>query len=331
MSHRDVIAIGGSTGAIDALKQLCRQLPADLPAAIFVTVHVGAEGRNLLSDIFNGIGPLPSRTAVDGETVEPGRVYVASADHHLLVIDGVVRLGRGPRENLSRPAVDPLFRSIAVTYGPRAIGLVLTGKLNDGAAGLRDINRCGGVTIVQNPSDALAPDMPLGALRATDVDYRAPLGDLGDLLIRLVAEAPGPVLPIPRAIELEVDIALGRPCLTQTISQIADPATLSCPACGGVLSQIRDAPPSRFRCQVGHAYTAEALAEEQEGAVDEAIRIALRIIEERAVLTERMALDAQVAGRSRMEAELRKKAEEFDYYADLLRNAALRAVPQQQP
>lgn len=195
--------------------------------------------KDLLAEILNAHSGIPVTTAVDGEAVERRHVYVAPADHHLLVIDGVIRLGRGPRENLARPAVDPLFRSVGLNYGPRAVAIVLTGMLNDGAAGLADLKRCGGVTVVQNPSEAVAPDMPMGALRASDVDYRAPLEDLAALLVELTGEEAGPPILVPAEIRLEVDIALGLQIGSETMLTIANPVPISCPACGGVLSQIR--------------------------------------------------------------------------------------------
>jgi two-component system, chemotaxis family, protein-glutamate methylesterase/glutaminase len=310
MSHRDVIALGGSLGAVAALKHLLGKLPADFAAAVFVVIHVGARGKDLLAEIFNAHSEIPVTTAVDGEVVERGHVYVAPADHHLLVIDGVIRLGRGPRENLARPAVDPLFRSVGLNYGPRSVAVVLTGMLNDGAAGLADLKRCGGVTVVQNPSDAVAPDMPMGALMASDVDYRAPLEGLAALLVELTGEEAGPPIPVPAEIRLEVDIALGRQIGSETMLTIANPVPISCPACGGVLSQIKSWPPLRFRCQVGHAYTSEALAAESESAVDEALRVALRIIEERVTLSEKMAEDAHRSGFAAAAAANRRRANE---------------------
>ena len=292
-----------------------------------VVIHVGAGGRNLLAGILDEICPLPVSTAADDQALEDGHVYVAPADHHLLVIDGIMRLGRGPRENMTRPAIDPLFRSVGESYGPAAIGVVLSGRLNDGAAGLADMKQCGGVTVVQDPFDAQAPDMPLGALWSSEVDFRAPLRDLGTLITTLVHEAPGPRLPSPRRIALEVDIALGRPCLTSTIAQIGHPVALSCPQCSGVLSEIEAGPPLRFRCQVGHAFTAEVVADEQQGAVDEAIRVALRIVEERAFLLERMARDADRALRPKSAGDFLARAQELRGYADVLRNAALQAAP----
>jgi two-component system chemotaxis response regulator CheB len=303
------------------VKQLCGDLPGDLAANIFIVIHVGANGNNLLADVFDANSPLSITTAVDGEILRPGHVYVAPADHHLLVIGNEVKLGRGPRENMARPAIDPLFRSVAISFGPRAIAVVLTGMLNDGASGLADVKRCGGVTVVQNPADALAADMPMGALRGSDVDYRAPLSEMAALLIKLVGEEAGPAVDIPGNIASEVEIALGRRSDSEVLAKFSDPVGLSCPACGGVLSQIRRWPPLRFRCQVGHSYTAEALETEKEGTVDAAIRVALRIVEERAVLTQKMADDARQAGRVAAAASYEKRLNESRAYAATLRQA----------
>jgi two-component system, chemotaxis family, protein-glutamate methylesterase/glutaminase len=323
MGGRHIIAIGGSTGALSAMRRLCADLPANLDAAVFVTLHVGREGQNLIASILDKAGPLPVSTAADGEQVERGHIYVAPADRHLIVIDDVIRLGRGPRENMARPAVDPLLRSVGVSYGPRAIGAVLSGMLNDGAAGLSDLRRCGGLTVVQNPGDAEAPDMPLSALQACDVDHRAPIGDMAELLAALLNEPAGLPPAVPAEIALEVDIALGRPCLTETIAQFADPVALTCPDCSGVLSQVRRGPPLRYRCQVGHAYTAENMAKHQSDTLGEAIRIALRIVEERAVLAEKMAQDARLQGRDRSGNAFEAKAKELRQQADVLRASAL--------
>ncbi len=319
MVRRDIVAIGGSAGAVEATKRLLRDLPPDFQATVFVVIHVGNRGNDLLADVLGNNAGIPVKTAVDGDPVEPGRAYVAPADRHLLVIDDAVRLGHGPRENLARPAVDPLFRSVGASYGPRAVGVVLTGMLNDGAAGLADLKRCGGLTVVQNPSEAAAPDMPLGALRASDVDYRSPLADLAALLVRLTSEEAGPHHVVPRDVRLEVEIALGRPVDAEAVAKIADTAPISCPACGGVLSQVKSWPPLRFRCQVGHAYTSEALASETDGAVDGALRIALRIIEERTTLSEKMAEDARRSGLPAAAAANERRAKEGREYAEALR------------
>jgi two-component system chemotaxis response regulator CheB len=296
-------------------------LSRDLGATIFIVIHVGAEGRNLLADLFNAHSPLPVSIAADHDVPRRGNIYIAPADRHLMVVNGVMRLGHGPRENMSRPAIDPLFRSVAASFGSRAIGVVLTGMLNDGAAGLADIKRCGGLTVVQNPSDAMAPDMPSAALRAVDVDYRAPLADMSALLMHLVGQPAEPTTDVPADIWSEVMIALGRPCDSKVLATLADPVPLTCPDCGGVLSQIRRKTPLRFRCQVGHSYTAEVLSGVKEGALDEAIRIALRIMVERTVLLDKMAADARRAGRNASAASLERRVEQYRIQENVLRQA----------
>ncbi|MDB6453349.1 chemotaxis protein CheB [Falsirhodobacter sp. 20TX0035] len=325
MAGQRALGIGGSTGAIPVLRTILQQIPADFAAPIFVVVHVGGRGQDLLHNSLAAACTLPVLLAQDNVLALPGHVYVAPADHHLLVVDGCIRLGRGPRENMSRPALDPLFRSMASSYGSGAIGVVLSGNLNDGAAGLSAIKLCGGLTVIQNPGEAVAPDMPLGALAASDIDYRSPAANMGLLLARLVEEPPGPSVPTPPDIELEIDIALGRPCLSPTIAQIANPVTVSCPSCGGVMSEVHRGP-LRFRCQVGHGYTAEALAAEQEGSLDEALRVAFRIVGERVTLMERMAQEAGDAGRTHTRDDFLGKAAEFTRYVDILRSAALNGV-----
>lgn len=324
---REIIAIGGSAGSIHVIREICRALPTDLPASVVIAVHVGAGHRDLLAGVLEDGGALPASTAVDGEPLSHGHIYVAPADCHLLIDGQLVRLGRGPRENMARPAIDPLFRSAGVSAGPRAIGVLLSGMLNDGASGLADLKRCGGVTIVQNPLDAVESEMPRTALLASDIDYRAPGNDLAALVIRLCREEPGPTQVPPASIAVEVAIALGRPTDTPVIAEIADPAPLNCPGCGGTLSQIRRSP-LRFRCQVGHGYTAEALASEQEGSIDEAVRIALRVVGERAALMEKMKLDALEAGRFVAAAAYEERSQEYRRSAAVLMEVVLKGRPQ---
>jgi two-component system, chemotaxis family, protein-glutamate methylesterase/glutaminase len=323
LSNRDIVVIGGSSGASVPLREILGGLSANIPAAIFVVLHVPALGTGILSTLAGGAGKLAVGPAEHGLSIENGHVYLATPDRHLMLASGRVILGRGPPENMARPAVDALFRSAALHYGPRVIGVVLSGLLSDGAAGLSAIKRCGGVAVVQDPADAIADEMPRRALEATTVDLCVPSDRLGDVLSDLVCDEPGCAMPIPPEIRLEVEIASGEPIGSNSLIEIANPAALTCPACGGVLSKLKTGNLLRFRCQVGHAYTADALARHQEGRVDEALRVALRIIEERADLVHRMAEDARHSGRRAIARMYQAKAAEYREYADTIRQVML--------
>lgn len=324
MATCDIIAIGGSLGSIAALRRLMQELPPDFAATLLIVVHVGRDSNNLLATVFGRHSPLTVVTATDGAEVLPRHAYVAPAGRHMLVIDGVIRLGQGPRENLARPAIDPLFRSVATCYGARAVGVVLTGMLNDGASGLADVKRCGGIAVVQAPDDAEAPDMPRHALAATPVDHQVPMSDMAALLATLSTTQAGPPVAKPKAIATEVALALGVPSDTDLVMTLADPVPLTCPACGGVLSELRQKTPLRFRCQVGHSYTAEVLATEKEGAADEAVRVALRIMEERVQLTRKLAQNARASGLGYAAASYEKHMQESRDHAEVLRAAIFR-------
>lgn len=323
MSFHDVIAIGGSTGSLAVLQQIFTDLPSDLPAAVLIVRHV-AEAGDGLAAILAKAGRLPVKTAEDGEVIVPGRAYVAPPGRHLIVQEGAVCLGCGPRENMARPAVDPLMRSAALTYGPRVIGVILTGMLDDGAAGLAAIKRCGGITVVQDPPSAEAADMPVSALSATEVDYRFPANKLGRALALLAMEpTPPPLSGETNDIAWEVAIARGRPSNTSELARIARPVALSCPSCSGVLSQIADPSVLRFRCQIGHAYSAEALNSAQDEAVSEALGVALRVLEERHTLLSKMAGDARDRGRNLISQQFEERAAEYRTQADFIRKAFL--------
>ncbi|MDA9496836.1 chemotaxis protein CheB [Bradyrhizobium sp. CCBAU 11357] len=326
MANRDIIVIGGSAGATAPLKQILSRLPADLPAAVFIVLHIPAQGIGILSTVAGSAGPLPVRQAENGMKIEPGQIYLGAPDHHLLVTEDRIFLGRGPRENMVRPAIDALFRSAALSYGPRVIGVLLSGLLSDGASGLNAIKRCGGLAVVQDPADAISDEMPRRAMEATTVDLCVPGATMGDVLSELVREQAGVVLPIPPEIRLEVEIAAGERIGSDNLVSMADPVAVTCPACGGVLSEVKGARPMRFRCQVGHGFTADALAKEQEGRVDEAMRVALRIIEERAELMQRMAADGQRSGRAAVAEMYEARALEYREYADMIRRVVLKSL-----
>lgn len=322
MAKKDIIVIGGSAGSHSALKQIIGDLPADLPASIFIATHVPSHVGGYLAQLLEKSCAIPVLTAVDGQPIERNRIYVAVPDHHLLVIDGTVRLGNGPRENMARPAIDPLFRSAALSYGPRTVGVILSGLLNDGASGLGAIKACGGTAIVQNPLEAVEDQMPLAALETVDADQVAPASGLGHAISEVVTENAGPPVAPSESLQLEVEIASGARLGSEELLKIADAVPLTCPDCQGVLSEVRNEKPLRYRCQIGHAVTAE-IVDARADRVEEALRLALRVMEERVTLVARMAEDARRTGRSTVAHLYESRSEEYSRYAKVLRDAAV--------
>ena len=287
MTVKRIVVVGTSSGGVEALRGLAAGLPSDFAAPVCVVIHRHPHSAGLLAEILDRSGPLPARDAAQDERLENGRIYVAPVDRHLIVAPGHLRLSRGPRENLARPAIDPLFRSAAQVYGPAAIGIVLTGDLDDGAAGLDTIRRLGGVTIVQDPADAFAPSMPRNALRYGAPDFCVPAGEIPELLERIVAQAPADraQVRVPRDVEVEVKIATedARPMDTG-LDEIAEPSMIACPECHGVLLRLKQAHPSRFRCHTGHAYSAESLVAALNTGVEDSLWGAVRALEEAGML-----------------------------------------------
>jgi two-component system chemotaxis response regulator CheB len=319
MPGRNIIVVGASAGGVEALKSLVHQLPADLPAAIFVVLHVSPRGTSVLPQILTRSGPLPASHATDGETIQMGRIYVAPPDVHLVLErGGSVRLVRGPRENGHRPSVDALFRSAARSFGRRVLGVVLSGALDDGTAGLVAVKQRGGIAIVQDPADALFPGMPLNALRQAEVDHRLPVAEIGPLLDRLarasLEEESEPPMPEEEKVEIELtELSL------EAIGgdHPGTPSGFGCPDCGGALWEIRGGDLVRFRCRVGHAWSAQSLLGRQSDALEEALWVALRALEERATLASRL------ADRMRQRGILRSAARYEEQMADCQRQAAL--------
>jgi two-component system, chemotaxis family, protein-glutamate methylesterase/glutaminase len=286
--HRDVIAVGASAGGVESLRTLVANLPPDFPGSVLVVLHLPRDAPSALPSILDRCGPLPAAAAVEGEHIVPGRIYVAPIDHHLLLLDGHLRLSHGPAENGHRPAIDPLFRSVARAAGPRGIGVVLSGSRDDGAAGLAGIVARGGTAVVQDPADALYSSMPLAALARTATPHVAPAAKLGGLLAELTA-MPLPDDPrLPPDSLLDAEVAMSD-LSAVTTDRFAPPAGFGCPACGGGLFQIDAGPVPRYRCRVGHAWSPESLLDEQAIALEGALWMALRALEEKSELSRRMA------------------------------------------
>lgn len=321
---RDVVVIGASMGGRDALLNLVEQLPADLPASLFVVQHLAAGGPSGLASALHDRGALPASQILQDAPIERSRIYVAPPNCHLVVDDGIVRAVFGPRENRSRPAIDPLFRSAAVAFRSRVIGIILTGLLNDGAAGLHAVKRCGGVALVQDPADAAHPDMPRHAIEKVDVDHVVPLAEMGALLLRLIGEtAPDPP-DVPEDLSLETRLISGSETRIPAKSLPGTLSTLACPDCGGPLREMDDAAVRRYRCHVGHAFTAENLLADQDGAVEKALYIAMRTLKERADLLRRLARDERNDGRTRMASAFEDRADESQDHADRIQELLAR-------
>jgi two-component system, chemotaxis family, protein-glutamate methylesterase/glutaminase len=293
MLEYNIIVIGTSAGGVEALTYLVKNLPPDLNAAVIIVLHVSSHSTSVLPKILSRAGNLPVSHAQDGEAIVHGWIYVAPPDYHLLVEQGYLRLTRGAKENRCRPAIDPLFRSAARTYGQRVIAVLLTGMLDDGTAGLMAVKMRGGVVIVQNPDDALFSDMPRNAIdNVDDIDHIAPLSDIPSILVGLV-NIPmeiEPENPIPSRIEFETEIAqLNLDAVENESDRPGKPSTFGCPDCGGILWKVEEGNLLRFRCRTGHAYSAETLLATQSDKVEDALWIALRALEEKASLSDRMA------------------------------------------
>ena len=319
-ARRDIVAIGTSAGGVDALKRLVAALPPDYRGALFIVLHISPESHSELPGILTRAGALPAVSAIDQMPLEHGRIHVAPPDFHLLVERGLMRVVRGPRENRHRPAIDPLFRSVALAYGPRAVGVVLTGNLDDGTAGLWAIKSCGGTTIVQEPNEADHPEMPMNALMHNRVDHRLPLAGIAALLTRLAQETPDPFEPQdpPHSLEDELQSAkLSRS--THGMGALGRLSPFTCPACRGALWELEEGEHLRYRCHTGHAYSQASLLVDQGAAVEESLYTAVRSMQEKAAALRRLA-ERWPEHMPGVKHDYEQRAADMDRSADVLRS-----------
>jgi two-component system chemotaxis response regulator CheB len=282
LPNRDIIVVGASIGGLDALCTLLREVPRNLPASIFVVMHVGEA--SALGSILDRCGAMPVVEAREGEKIERGRAYVAPSDRHLLLNNGQISLSRGPRENRHRPAIDPLFRSAARTYRERVIGVILTGALDDGSAGLFAVKSRGGIAIVQDPLEALDAGMPRSALRNVDVDHCVPLAEMPALLVKLTHA------------RIRLSQKDGKEKgKKRNMSQAKKPGfrddavSFVCPECNGPLYETREGKLVKFSCQIGHSFSPESLTAAHADALERALWIAVRTLNERIAIHEALA------------------------------------------
>lgn len=298
---RNIIVVGTAEGGLEALDALIGQLPTDLAAAIFIVQHMAPHNSGAaLTRRLSRHKAFYAALASDGERFQPGRIYIAPPDTHLLLKTDKVLVRKGARENLSRPGVDPLFRSAAVAHGPRVIGVVLTGMLDDGTAGLIAIKRSGGVTVVQDPTDAAYSAMPQHALDGLKVDYCVPLAGMGELLATLVATRRGNAKPVPADIRTEAEIAERVLSNVAQVEGLGAQVPYNCPNCGGVLWEMTIPQAKRYRCHTGHSFTQQTLLASQSEKIEEMLWISLRMFEERKNLL--TSIGRTTLGRSRKSA-----------------------------
>jgi two-component system chemotaxis response regulator CheB len=318
METRDIVVLGASAGGVEPLRRIASDLDAELPAGVFVVLHVSAEQPSALPAILSRAGRLPTVVPGDRDPIERGRIYVAPPDSHLILEPGIVRVSHGPQENRHRPSVDVLFRSAARAYGPRVTGVVLSGSLDDGTAGLVAVKIRGGIAVVQDPAEAFCADMPRNATRYIQADHVLPARAIGPLLNRLVLEQVDTATAAPPPAEMiqETKIARLDPGELDNENKPGVSSVVACPDCRGVLWEIQEGDLLRFRCRTGHAYSPETLLNAEDEGVEEALWEALRALEERVSLRRRLVQQAR-------ERHLYSLASDFEKRVSKLEKAAL--------
>lgn len=333
MRHK-IIVIGTSAGGLKALSAIVSVLPANLNAALFIVQHLATDKPSILPQILADVSSLPVSFATDGAPIQAGHIYVAPPDYHLVVNQAAMRVVRGPQENRFRPAIDTLFRSAARSYSSRVVGVVLTGYLDDGTVGLQAIKKRGGVAIVQDPKEAEYPNMAKSALQYVKVDYCLPLAEIPDLLIQLSKEPAEQEYPMTEEIEFESRIAeqqMNTQEFLEHVEAIGTRTTYTCPECNGSIWQIGKELPLRFRCHVGHSFTANILLSEQTQYLENALWSAVRAMEEKVSFLRQMAGQMRNYNLTSAEAKYEDHAVNLDKEVTLIRGIILDGFATKQP
>lgn len=327
MDKRNIIVIGASAGGFDAIKQLVATLPAGMDAAIFIVWHMSPDVTGILPQVINKQNTIHAANAIDQEPLVFNRIYVAPPDHHLMLEKDTVRVTKGPKENRFRPAVDPLFRSAAYAYGSRVIGVVLSGALDDGTAGLWTIKNSGGIAIVQDPLDAVVPSMPENAIAAVEVDHIVSIDEMAPLLVKLaaeqVSEAKNPSRDAQQKTGTEVDIAMQKPIDNKSVFPLGSLTPFSCPECHGVLTGITEGTIIRYRCHTGHAYSADSLLASITEKIEDYLWNAIRGVEESIYLLNHIGDHYSESNQPQLAAMYFKKAKEAEEKAKTMKKAVL--------
>jgi two-component system, chemotaxis family, protein-glutamate methylesterase/glutaminase len=323
--EKDIIVIGASAGGFEALKKIVAGLPPDFSASVFIVWHMSSDVRGVLPQVLNGVNTILATHACDNEEIKRNRIYVAPPDRHMLLENGKVLVTHGPKENRFRPAVDPLFRSAAVAYGNRVIGIILSGALDDGTAGLWTVKQYGGTAIVQDPEDAEVPSMPENAMREVKIDYCVSAAELPHLLVGLSKE------PVTENVDVmkdeqtkkEIRIAAEERALEKGILQFGQLSPYACPECHGVLSRLQNGNIIRYRCHTGHAYSSNALIASITEKIEDSLYSAIRGMDESIMMLNHLGDHHAEANQPKLAALYFKKAKEAQERSELVRKAAL--------
>lgn len=314
-SSRNLVLIGGSAGALAPLSEIVSALPADLPASVLVCIHRHADSDAFLATVLEPKTALRVMQPEDDVPLRRGELLVAPPNLHMIVREGGVRLTHGPRENMSRPAIDVLFRSAALSAGPRTIAVLLSGMLDDGSAGLRAVHRCGGSALIQAPADADFPDMPRSALAALPSAEALPSDAIADRIVALLDEPVEHDCRPHSDLELEREMAFGRHLSIDDEENLGVRSNMTCPECQGALWELHDRPPLRFRCHTGHAFTLGSLGAAQVEKIEDSLWTAMRALRERAAVLRRL---SDRAASERDKADWAARAADADRSADTI-------------
>lgn len=319
--HHDIVVIGASAGGVEALTSLVRHFPVRIDASLFVVLHIPAQSPSLLAEILSRAGPIAATSAQDGDRIEYGHIYVCPPDHHLIILEGQVRVTRGPKENGHRPAIDPLFRSAALSYGNRVASVVLSGTLDDGTLGSLEVKRDGGMTIAQDPDEALFDSMPRSVIENVGPTYVLPVKEIAALISGEHGGMGRGLGDTEMADYQQEDVTIEQEEVEYPESPVREgtPSVYSCPDCGGTLWEMHDGDVLHFRCRVGHGYSPGSLLNAQAQALDGALWSALRALDEKIALSRRLRDRAAARGQQLAERRFNEDADEAERGADVLR------------
>ena len=316
MAKRDIIVIGASAGGVESLISFVKSLPQKLEAAVFIVIHLSPYSKSNLPGILARAGTLPAEHAKDGEKIENGKIYIAPPDHHVILEKGnKMAVSKGPKENRFRPSIDALFRSAALIYGARVIGIVLSGLLDDGTSGMWNIKRNGGIAVVQDPDEALFPSMPMNVMQYVEVDHILPASGLGGLLTKLVLETapkrPELTQEEMELLKMEVIIATRDNAFEIGILEMGELTTFTCPECKGALVSIDEGQMIRFRCHTGHAFTTSTLLASVTTQVEEKLWEAMQALEASDMLLRQISDHYKKIGQTAAATQFKKKADDI--------------------